>query len=413
MDESSQGSGEIYFQEIFVESNKMVPTVMAIATISEEQGFQLDDKLIFKGTAMLNSSQQKIKLDGFAKIKLSGAGRNQWFKVDKVLDPDKMEIDIGAPVTARGDTISVGIHLRMDSVSIYHSLFERKIRRMDRDLFTANGSLKIDNNTDEIYFGNLARINRETKRGNYLRLNDRTGDVFAEGKIDFDFNFGGLQSRMAGTIRSNKNNSKALIKSVWALDFGLPKELQEIFEEDLSEGASTTEEINFETKWITNALLELDHPKNEKKLIQSIRSYNRFEISTELQSVLLLSNLNLNWNQNSRTFISEGKIGLAATNQVLLGSLTNGVIELGARNNGDFFTIYFELPNDDGGQSWYYFSYSKNIIRICSSNDEFNEMISILDSSDRTFINRNGKNYTVTLASTLRKNSFLESINQE
>ena len=87
---------------------------------------------------------------------------------------------------------------------------------------------------------------------------------------------------------------------------------------------------------------------------------------------LLLSQVNLRWNDKQHAWYSVGPIGMAGVGKQSLNALVAGSIEIRREDGAEVVEIYLEAEP----QSWYYFKYAKNLMLTTSSSDNFNYEIS-------------------------------------
>jgi hypothetical protein len=100
----------------------------------------------------------------------------------------------------------------------------------------------------------------------------------------------------------------------------------------------------------------------------------------DLNARLLLTGLNMVWDPNLKSIVSEGEFGIAGASGNLVNRKVTGYVEIGKRRTGDIINIYLELSNDQ----WYFFSYGSNFMQVISSDNEFNVIIAELKEDKRT-----------------------------
>ena len=94
---------------------------------------------------------------------------------------------------------------------------------------------------------------------------------------------------------------------------------------------------------------------------------------------MLLNDVTLQWNQNSLSFISKGKIGIGFIGNQPLNIYVDGYIELQRKRSGDLLDIY--LKANDG--TWYWFSYFRGVMMSYSSNLAYNDLLNTLKEKVR------------------------------
>lgn len=92
----------------------------------------------------------------------------------------------------------------------------------------------------------------------------------------------------------------------------------------------------------------------------------------EYTSQLLLNDVTLQWNPNTLSFISKGKIGIGFIGDQPLNVYVDGWVELQRKRSGDLLDIYLKA----GDNTWYWFSYFRGILMSYSSNMTYNDILS-------------------------------------
>jgi hypothetical protein len=88
----------------------------------------------------------------------------------------------------------------------------------------------------------------------------------------------------------------------------------------------------------------------------------------------------MNWNQKTKSYISEGKLGLGSVGKEQINKYITGTIMLERKRSGDILTIYFELDNS----KWYTFSYSNGMMTVYSSNEKFTTIVKEMKDEDKS-----------------------------
>ena len=94
-------------------------------------------------------------------------------------------------------------------------------------------------------------------------------------------------------------------------------------------------------------------------------------IPNELKKSLVISQVTLRYNPASRSFISEGKIGVSMVAGEPVNKYFDGFMEIVRKRSGDILTIYIEVSR----RQWYIFQYSGNLMQATSSNNDYNNIL--------------------------------------
>ena len=86
----------------------------------------------------------------------------------------------------------------------------------------------------------------------------------------------------------------------------------------------------------------------------------------------LFADIELEWNQSTKSFNSKSNIGIAVCGKREVNKYVPGLFEIQKRSNKTNIQIYFEVGSD-----WFYFNYTgaSNSMQVCSSIGKFNDIL--------------------------------------
>jgi len=87
----------------------------------------------------------------------------------------------------------------------------------------------------------------------------------------------------------------------------------------------------------------------------------------------------MTWNQKTKSYISNGKLGLGSIGKTQFNKFVPGTIMLERKKSGDVLSIYLELDNS----KWYTFRYSNGVNLVYSSNEKFTTIIKEMKDDDK------------------------------
>jgi hypothetical protein len=106
---------------------------------------------------------------------------------------------------------------------------------------------------------------------------------------------------------------------------------------------------------------------------RSLQGYVPLATVQGLQKPLVLSNINLKWSQERKSFYSEGLLGLSHLGRNDLNAGVEGFLEIGKSEDGaPIFHLFIKASPD----SWFYFGVEDNRLMIHSSLPELNDFVS-------------------------------------
>ena len=150
--------------------------------------------------------------------------------------------------------------------------------------------------------------------------------------------------------------------------------------------------------------------KKADELLSQLSLSGKFKsIPDELLHNMVFSDLKFQWNSKSRSFVSEGLIGLAMIGDNQINKYVTGYIEISRKRSGNILNMYFETGND-----WFFFNYQMNKLQSISSRKDYNDLIKKAMESDKNILKAEDKQpqYAFIIATEKRKNDFLKKIGQ-
>ena len=105
------------------------------------------------------------------------------------------------------------------------------------------------------------------------------------------------------------------------------------------------------------------------KALSELNLYGNYKkFPDELEKAIFLGDVQMNYNKKTKSFISNGKIGVANLFKNEIYRYVGGIVQIKKQKAGDMLDLYLEL--DQG--TWYYFNYFKGVMSVISSNQAFN-----------------------------------------
>jgi len=154
----------------------------------------------------------------------------------------------------------------------------------------------------------------------------------------------------------------------------------------------------------TKSIVELigksrfDAMRSELSLFGSLK-----EMPSELKHTILFNELRLRWNNESNSWMSVGKIGIASINNTQVNKRVDGLLELQIKRSGDILDIYLQFDR----RTWYYFGYTRGVMQIHSSNSEFLDRMMKLKPNERRMKVTSGESYIYMVSTDVKKNAFV------
>jgi len=395
---------EFYFEKLYVADKKFIEGTTVIRDTSV---FYVGPKMRFMGNTILRTNTKNLAYNGFFKAEHKMfLPRTDWFRSEEVINPDSVYINVKTTLTNLSrQSLTNGFYISNDSTHVYPALFSRKRNTSDAELFGCSGVFTYNEKFDEFQLGPYDKVFGTAKRGNLMVLSLAKKIIFGEGVFNFGFKSDGFNLLSAGMANYKYEDTSFTLRAFMSLDFLLPQQALKMMFDSLSE-QTVNSPANFQDKRLTTlALSQFLDEKIVNKFSGDLADELGSKNSDPILKTILITEINLEWNQAKRAFISTGDFGIRSFDKLLLERRLNGKMEIVKRRSGDDFTFYIQNGTND---SWYYFKFQKNTMAVASSDIFFNDVIK--QTQDK--ISKERKDYRLRQANFSERNKFVRSIKQ-
>jgi hypothetical protein len=394
-----------------IEVDKTIQTV-ASGSIPLDAGFMLSPNYGFTGQVTLSAANHFLTFNGGARlVHLCDEIALNYIRFEAEIDPDSIFIPVPPqPVDYEMNYLYSGLFITRDSSHIYPAFFSNKKLSSDIYLVTANGFLYYDKATEEYRIASMEKLNNLELPGNYLKLSRSACEEYGEGKMDLGVRLGQVRLSSVGNALHTMESDESLLNVMLGMDFFMSAPAMAIMATDL-DSLQELEAVDLSDPFYVKGLNDILGSEKAASLQQELGLYGEYkQVPQELIHTLFFSDLDLYWNQNTRSYRSKGKIGIGSVDGNQVHKKVNGYMELSKRRSGDLFDVYLELDE----RTWYYFGYTRGVMHLLSSNREFNMTINDLKTSQRQMkTERNEMPFVFIVTTADKKNTFLRQFMQE
>ncbi|MFP4524986.1 MAG: hypothetical protein ACLFNL_01235 [Bacteroidales bacterium] len=370
----------IHFDDI--EVNKQEKTI-AEGEIAHADSFNLSPHFRYRGKTHLRAEREHLEFKGGTRMYHNCPTINpRYIYFEEVLDPDDIHIPIGEQLKdLKGNKVFVGSYITRDSSHIYSTFLTPRKDPSHIPLISSKGYLKADEKTSQYIIAEKPKMeNPEDSTGPIIRLNKNTCMYNAQGKISLGVDLGEIGINPAGEFDHDLMTNKVKLDLTIPLNFMFSEEALDTMRNEINE-MNNLDVINLNSKRTRINLNEIyDLQTTEDFFTELDKEENKRAIPDEIESTLLLSNIKLNWNTETESYLSEGKIGVALINGKPVNKYMDGYVEFVKRRSGDRMYIYLQ-PDDD---TFYFFYYFRGMLRVYSSNKHFISSIQDIPERKRT-----------------------------
>lgn len=377
---------------------------VAKSSITEAETFRVSPKLRYKGDITMLASEKNLQLDGFVQPQLKKRPDLDFWIPYKATNSENALIQVNKDLKGDGNlNLVAGLHFRTGTSGLYTTFLSPKEDARDEDLFVASGVLNDLAKEKQFDIVSPEKAANKLAEGNRYVFDDGKGVINLEGRFEV---FKPSESvLMAGSARVHLDSAKYEFNQMMALNFALPPQAlsdmsEKIVKTNLDE-RNTDKEAEENRDRLLTKLAALYGTKASE--LYRDRSANEhvplYQVFPKLNTTMVLSNLNLRWNEDQSAFYSVGRLGVANIGNTDVNAQMEGFLELRKTQAGDELTVYLEASPE----VWYYLSYRENQLGVVSSDLELNNLIMAKASKGAK-----GKEYTFTPVGEDEKMLFVE-----
>ena len=367
----------IEFSEIRVDTM----ATKAWGTIASRQNFMLSPAFTFTGDVSLRSADDYLKFTGTAGIVTSCDNiRNRPMKFSALVDPMNILIPVEEkPRDADDNLLFSGTFVTLDSAGVYGTFLSQRLSWSDTPMMSASGYLFHDRGAGQYRIASLEKLANLTRPGNMVTFDQNFCVLGSEGNIDFGVDYGALRVSSAGNIIQNTDSSTVRVHTMLGLSFFFSDEALAMMADDIRM-IPTLKTVTMSSEFNRKALRDLLGEKAAGTLMEELQLFGvARSLPPEYTFRLLLNDVNLEWNPNTLSFISKGKIGIGFIGNQPLNVYVDGWVELQRKRSGDLLDIYLKA----GDNVWYWFSYFNGILMSSSSNRSYDDLLNSIKERKR------------------------------
>jgi len=380
--------------------------------IPDTANFRFNPYFSFAGKVKLFASNEFLTFDGGTKI-VHDCGRvgKSYLKFAGEINPKEIYIPISGELKdINNAAVGTGIMFNNDSGKVYSAFISPVEGRKDKYVISADGYMFFNKETNEYQISSKEKLEENSLPGNFMSLNTTNCSVYGEGKLDMGAELGQVKVVTAGAATHYTVNDSSAFNIMMTLDFFIENKAMKKMFQDLEVYLGSFAAVDFEKPLFEKGLREiLGKEKGDKAISDLVLNGGFKRFPDELEKTMFLNDITMRYDKASRSFISDGKIGVGNIYKNEFNRYVGGIIQLKKQKAGDMLTIYFELDQS----TWYYFSYFKGVMNCVSSNQEFNTIIKEVKPKNRKQEIDKGPSYQYNLCGANKKDAFLKKVKRD
>ncbi|MEQ8908916.1 MAG: hypothetical protein RIC95_06975 [Vicingaceae bacterium] len=376
----------LYLQSITVDTTGQT---VGNGDIADSVDFTLSPEFLFDGKVKLFANNEFLVFDGLTKInhECQTLGR-PWIRFESEINPNKIFIPVDTTMEdSAGARITSSINLNIDSTYLYSGFLVNRSNYSDINILPAYGFLHYDLTSKEFRISSKEKIDEISLPGNYLSLNTTDCKIYGEGLIDVGARTGNLSFNAAGNINHNLTDNSVVMDMIMTIDFFFDDNAIKKMADEINENINLNP-VDFSRETYEKGLREIVGTEKADEIISQLSLNGKIKrLPDELNKRIVLSDVKFKWNEDLDAYKSFGPIGITNINKEEVNKYVNGAIMITKKRSGDIVDILLEM--DD--KNWYYFNYRRNLMKVISTNEDFNTQIKELKRDKRRYNNAKGE----------------------
>lgn len=361
-------------QSIFL--NTIRPNVKGITiasgTIPPDSNFALNPGFAFSGAVSVSSEQKALNFNGVVRLtQLADTVRHVPFRYNSAFEPSMTHLVVPEFKDEQNKRTFAGLMLNFASNRIYASIGGPKIAGIDSILIETAGVVKYNRQTDTYEIGPEEVVLNEGLVGNKLVIKNKTESIVASGKVRLGFDKEPIRFEAAGEVTHRYMEGKTDFLLAMLIDVLLPDDALKIFYNQLLDYSFGAQDVNNDQEYVRVAFANLAEGRDRDKLLAGIQGEGVIAKTGYTDHVFVLSNVDLSWDGDTRSYRSREAVGLANMNGEVVNKRLNGIFEIQILPTGRTFNLLLEPARD----SYFFFNYRNGRIYPVATVMEFNEAV--------------------------------------
>lgn len=390
------------FEEVTVDT---ALRTVARGAIPEPDGFTLSPNYKYQGKVRLYADRKLLTFDGAVEIEHNCEDvQRQWLSFESEIDPENIYIPISSqPLNINNNDIYNGVMVANDSIHIFSTFFSNRKNYSDEYIATADGYLYYSK-AEELYkVSSKAKLDSFSLPGNYISFHREACEHYGEGKLNLGVDLGQVKLTPIGNVRRNVPRNTTKLHMMLAVDFFLTEDVRNIFARDLD--SLPGEPVDLTSTLYKKNMAEVLGRANAEMYFYEMGLFGAPKNTpAELNKTIVFNDLTMEWNDETNSYQSVGKIGVGNVGDVQVNKKYEGFVEIVKKRSGDLMDIYLKL--DD--RNYYYFGYSRGVMQTLASNPEYIGTIKDQKNRERKIkVERNETPYTYILSTDRKMRLFL------
>lgn len=397
----------IYFSSLSVDNNLQS---IGHGEIPKEDDFTLSPNYKYQGKVFMEADKPNLTFDGATLIEHNCANiPTRWLHFRSEIDPLNIRIPVGEEaIDIDRNKIFSGLYMYYDSVHVYPTFLSGRKFSNDKPVATSSGFLHYDSQKQEYRIGSESKLLDRSAPGNLLILHREKCELLGEGKLNLGANLGQIKMVTAGNMKHNSVVNTTELDVMLGLDFFMADDIIAVMSAEIDSMVNLPPTDPNNEVYVRSVVDLIGKARYEEMKSEASLFGNQKELPAELKHTITFNELKLRWDDESNSWVSYGKIGIASINNHQINKRVDGLVELQIKRSGDILDFYFQLDR----RTWYYFGYTRGVLQVHSSNNGFLNKMKELKTNDRRQKVTSGESFIYMVSTDTKKNTFLRRYRQ-
>ena len=315
----------------------------AIAKVLETDSFKLSPYFNFQGKVTLNSTDSLLTFAGGVTFPLScDRPKPTFLKFESKINPKDIFIPLDeTAVNINNNKIFSGIFMGSDSIHTYPSFLSSRRNYNDKFIMTAGGFLHFNEDSMTYEIATKEKMQFHDSMGNYLGLKPALCKEYAEGEYDLGVNLGQVKLDGYGNLQYDLQKKELRLDGMMTVDFMMDKHCMWLMGNEID--SISQEPVNVQTPVFSRALTEMMGYSDATAYLSEMQGGKVMDFPAEMIHSLTFFELHLRWNPLTKSYQSDGKIGIASVLDHQINKLVDGYIEISRRKKWRLYGHLFKI----------------------------------------------------------------------
>ncbi len=368
--------------------------------IPESEIFFLSPEYFFRGEVSMLASRKNLRFNGGYKLNEECvANVDNWVAFNQVLDNSNIYFDVTDYTRdANGLPAFFGLGYSEQYRRYYPMILEPLKSQSDVLLVNATGQMIFDTVDGTFSVGKPERFSSNNYQNNFVTLDNTRCLLKGDGNFNLGLDVNMMTIKSSGTFEHSIITDSTFINTALLLDFYFDLKVLEMLTDSLR---LTNDDGGFMAEGLFPMFLRknLQYDQAERQ-ITDLGLYGQMKkIPEQLSHKIIFNDLRLYWDPFTRSYISQGKIGVGYIGGNAVNKFVDGWVQLEKGKTGSTVSIYLK-PTPT---TWYFFNYKNGIMQVLSSDNGFNERIETIKAEKRILNPDSDTDYYEFVTSTRRK----------